>query len=686
MEDVFRALVLDYALSPPVIVEGVARPFVKSGCTVDYRPFYPNLVRTDLERYSLIVLLAGRTPAFPSGMMSVDEVQAAVGFVRNGGTLVLGPNLDGGEGANERYQFNRVLADLEVPIQICGDRIEDPENRYAASMWDRPLYRPAPGHPVSEGVEERLAFDRSTSLMAGEGATVLLSAFESARPRGAAPVIAMARSGDGLVLVAGRFLLSATGVPLRLSGEPLLHPEQLADTDVFLDRLAKHVVGLARGDVEWSCINPTPDRAMGEEDPPDFVLDRSPLLDDVPDGVRTVKLDPPSGELDPHDREAASEYEALPDERRYGWIRKEGIRASWGSAVQWRKPLESRTEVERVAGALEACDVNLFWGIANCQAAAGAGYTREERESVLERWEWTAQALDGSPVKWYPTLDYRFFRDEESRCIGAQGQVLEAPSPMDLSFWRRGWRDSLLAIAEFSRSHRGVGGIALDLELYGHPPAFNYYTGYGFEDACYAAALERLSAEGNEGWHREAAGVPERDRFDWLRTHGLLERYFEVLSEEVEAICRGIREDVWCVNPDLLFASYIFTTPVNWFDLGVYRGFCTPQRPIVLMTFNIRSGRMLEYLRAERVYAYHATVALLGMIGREEYATVFANAQCYGHGYWMNNINALLHADPESVESPARQGMSMDDAVGAIREANRAVLSGRESDGKGGPH
>ena len=222
-------------------------------------------------------------------------------------------------------------------------------------------------------------------------------------------------------------------------------------------------------------------------------------------------------------RRLAGHYEAIPDERLYGWIREESIRASWGSTVQWGGNQTTKVEVEQVCKALEACDVNLFWDISNCQAVAGTGFSEAERAAVLERWEWTSAALDGSSVRWYPTLDYRFFRDERTRCFGAQGQELEAPSPMDLEFWRRGWRDPLCAIADFSLTHPGVGGIAIDVELYAHPPAFNYYMGYGFEDACYTFVLDRWAGWVGGSLLDEAAGLGLTERFDWLRTHGLLE-------------------------------------------------------------------------------------------------------------------------------------------------------------------
>lgn len=688
MPDPVRMLILDYALATPEINEGVAYYFAEAGCAVDYRPFYPNLVRDDLASYAIIALLAGRTPAFPSGMMSVHEVHPAAEFVRNGGTLILGPNLEGGEGANERHLFNRILSDLGVQIRICNDQITDDTHRYAATLGERPFYRPTAGHPVSDGVAGQLAFERSTSLLAGENVSVPLTSFDTARPRGAMPAMAMARAGQGAVLVAGRYLLNATGIPLRISGEPLVHPEWLEDTSVFLQNLARYLVGLTNGTAAWADVNPVPVSEIGPAGQADFDTDRAPVLDRLPDGVRVVTFQGLSGThdaspphatrrtpqcLDRYDRALAAHYDALPDERLYGWIRNEGVRACWGSTVEWGSMIRAQEDIGRVAEALKAMDVNVFWGISNCQAVAGAGYTDAEKADVLRLWTWTAEALEGSSVKWYPTLDYRYFREEKTRCYGAQGQKLDAVSAMDFEFWRVNWRDALCAIAGFSRDHPCVGGIAMDVELYGHPPAYNYYMGYGFEDECYFAVIARWEGWVDAGLLRDAAEVQLPDRFNWLRTHGLLEDYYTVLSAEVTRVCREIREAVWRINPDLLFASYIFTTPCNWFDLGVYRGFSTPERPIILMTFNVKSGRMMEHLRRRGVYAYHTSVALLGMIKRDEYPTVFANARKYGHGYWMNNVNALITGDPNSVESPARQGIAFEDAVRAIRAANDTV-------------
>ncbi|MBT5876582.1 MAG: hypothetical protein HOH43_24370 [Candidatus Latescibacteria bacterium] len=681
-----QMLILDYAMATPEINEAIAYHYVHAGCIVDYRQYYPNLVRDDVDNYSVIALLAGRTPAFPSALMSQNEVAIAAEFVRKGGTLILAPNLEGGEGANERFLYNRILADLGINIRICNDQVLDEEHKYAATLWDRPFYRPVSDHPVAAGVADQLALERSTSLLAGEDTSVMLTAFETARPRSGAPVMALGRAGEGHVLVAGRYLLNATGIALRISGEPLVHPELLDETAVFLQNVANYTVGLGTGSADWADVNPAPAERVGAVGSVDFDLDRSEVLDYLPHGVNVDTfasedtLLPPGLPdsairrpriLDDYDRDLASHYAQLPGDRLYGWVRDEGIRACWGSTVDWGRTIKSKEDVEKVTGTLKDMDVNLFWGISNCQAVGGPGYSEEEESKVLQQWNWTAEALADSNVKWYPTLDYRYFREEKTRCYGAQGQKLDAVSPMDLDFWHNNWRNSMLAIAEYSLECPSIGGICMDVELYSHPPAYNYYTGYGFEDECYFTVLEHWKGWGDPGILNEAEDVQLPDRFNFLRVHGLLDEYFNVLSSEVERICRSIRSDILRINPDLLLASYVFTTPCNWFDLGLYRGFSSPERPIILMTFNVKSGRMMEQLRRRGVYAYHTSVALLGMMKENEYETVFTNAREYGHGLWMNNVNSLIIEDPSSVEAPASQGIGFDAAVKAIYDAGQ---------------
>ncbi|MGH7416465.1 MAG: hypothetical protein ACREKB_01640, partial [Candidatus Rokuibacteriota bacterium] len=61
-----RLLLLDLALSDPLVLGATADPWHAAGYTVEYRRFYPHLTRQDLARYRVLVLLGGRQPETPS--------------------------------------------------------------------------------------------------------------------------------------------------------------------------------------------------------------------------------------------------------------------------------------------------------------------------------------------------------------------------------------------------------------------------------------------------------------------------------------------------------------------------------------------------------------------------------------------------------------------------------------------
>ena len=65
-----RLLLLDLALTDPVLLNGTAQPWRDEGYTVEYRRFYPHLARSDLQRYRVILCLLGRDPEAPSDALT----------------------------------------------------------------------------------------------------------------------------------------------------------------------------------------------------------------------------------------------------------------------------------------------------------------------------------------------------------------------------------------------------------------------------------------------------------------------------------------------------------------------------------------------------------------------------------------------------------------------------------------
>ncbi len=176
-----RLLVVDYAMAYPVEHAGMIRAFSEAGFDVDYRPFYPAMVERDARDYDAIVLLGGGDPG-----MSIQEVDLAINFVSRGKVLVLAMPSDGpyGErrkvnpGVHDRYQFNEVLARLDINLHALN-----------ADHETGPVLNPfvdfvlAAGHPAGRGLDGSVAARAGTRLLVGDAAEPLLVEPEGPPPR-----------------------------------------------------------------------------------------------------------------------------------------------------------------------------------------------------------------------------------------------------------------------------------------------------------------------------------------------------------------------------------------------------------------------------------------------------------------------------------------------------------------------
>lgn len=167
-----RLLVVDYAMAYPEEHAGMIRAFSEAGFDVDYRPYYPAMVERDARDYDAIVLLGGGDPG-----MSIQEVDLAINFVSRGKVLVLAMPSDGpyGErrkvnpGVHDRYQFNEVLARLDINLHALN---ADHETGPVLNPVVR--YEMAAGHPVGQGLDGIVAVRAGTRLLVGDDAEPLL--------------------------------------------------------------------------------------------------------------------------------------------------------------------------------------------------------------------------------------------------------------------------------------------------------------------------------------------------------------------------------------------------------------------------------------------------------------------------------------------------------------------------------
>jgi hypothetical protein len=112
-----RLLLVDLALSDPVVLSGTAAPWHDAGYTVEYRQFFPHLARADLERYRTVIVLCGREPEAPSDALTAGDFALLNEWLRHGGVVVLGYDADG-EGFLDRWAANRWLEFEGIGISI----------------------------------------------------------------------------------------------------------------------------------------------------------------------------------------------------------------------------------------------------------------------------------------------------------------------------------------------------------------------------------------------------------------------------------------------------------------------------------------------------------------------------------------------------------------------------------------
>src|SRR5437764_840295 len=131
-----RLLVLDLALSEPALLNGTVQPWRDEGYNVEYRRFYPHLVRADLDRYRVLLFLLGREPEAPSDALTAGDLALLTEWVLRGGgdglVLVISRHALGALGP----QFRPTTAPLQQP-----DALERTRGFLAAlARWTR---RPA---------------------------------------------------------------------------------------------------------------------------------------------------------------------------------------------------------------------------------------------------------------------------------------------------------------------------------------------------------------------------------------------------------------------------------------------------------------------------------------------------------------------------------------------------------------
>ena len=608
-------LLLDLALSDPMVLNATAAPWHEVGYTVEYRRFYPHLTRQDLTRYHTLVVLGGREPETASDALTLGDVALITEWTRQGGVVVFGYAGDG-EGFLDRWVMNRWLAAMGTGLVIGDFPLED--TVAGAGSDPQPSVFPLPHsalrnagfEPFAAGRNHVVLVRRESQALARSSATAFVRPpREEPGPRPRAAVVAAARVGDGLVVVISRHALAALGPDLR----PSTHPPVSAPGDAnrsrdFLDALARWTLRPA----EWASIAPAADQVpLTLASAPHPLAGRAPPLA-PPSGADVIVLPQPLPAGDPPTTPRAG----VP-----AWIGRQGMRVVWTRAPSSQRALDSLLAFVEV-------------GALNALATEVSAPARADSLGLRNAWRGAATRLQATSLRWFPAFvlaELRTQAEPATREVDVRGDTAAVSCGLDSLLWRGGLRPAYRALARLG-GERGadlVAGVAVDLDV-----PNDGYAAAGFCDASYREGLSALELDSADAGR--LAVLPASARYDALLEAGLLGRYEAALEGLVAQRAAALRAEVRRLNPDLRFAFRSARVPTDWFSLGLLRGFSAPDAPVLLWTREPRVRDLLAQYRARGIFALSGVGLTPERVPASEWPRLRRLAFAEHDGFWLS--------------------------------------------------
>lgn len=623
-----RLLLVDFALTDPLVLDATAGPWHAAGYTVEYRRYYPHFTRSDLRRYRGVVLLGGREPEAPSDAVTLGDLAMLSEWLREGGIVVLGYSGDG-EGSDDRWTMNRWLAAVGAGIAIADDPLEDSIPPPAGAIEPQARLVPLPQSaldragvaPFPAGRNHALAVRRSSQALARSSATAFARpAGQAPAPSARAPTVAASRVGPGLVVVASRHALAAAGADIRPSTLPAVPgSEELARSRTFLVALARWT----RRPAEWAGVAPAAARRPLLRAEARRALAPHPPPLQAPEGADVIRVP----------RAAAGDQRA--GAGRVGvrvdvpvWITRQGIRGLW-----------TRWPYRGFDSLLTVLDIGGFNALATVVPPAALFDSLGSRAA----WRFVAERLQATSLRWFPATGLADLRPPGATLVperDRRGQPLPAWCALDTLFWRGVLRPALHTLARVG-GERGepVAGIALDLDAPGAR-----YAAAGFCDATYREGVAALGLDSADAVR--LAGLPPEVRYDSLLERGALGRYYDGLEGAVANRAAALRAELRTVNPDLRVVVRSAAVPTDWFAVGLLRGLSSGDLPILLWTRERRTRELLARF-GERGAALLSAVALApDRLAPRDWSRLRRLAFGEHDGFWLTGTAApALHPD-----------------------------------------
>jgi hypothetical protein len=653
-----RVLFVDLESRSGASWSGLREDLTRRGVEFVHRKHYPHVTDADVQGdYGAIIVAMGTGPGGPVPMMRAGSVNALSSFVGRGGTLMFltsGGWENGSKSTNDRYRINQILENVEVRARVEnntlvgdvflgeGDRpplhVSRPWAYVTPLEWnlagavgfvgpglqtDPPITAFALGDAPSISCESanirvlaRAHIDIYSWVALGGDMPLEI-------PNESLPVAIISTALAGQVAIAPRSFFELPFHSAQGADQPILEPNLLDGTRAIANLIVSEWLEAADGQpvaVHEGCIaGHLPLFRLGEDIESDGELRPPPTGMSTRDVAARSPIPPewaqegiPNGPVEP---------------LRPSWFPPDRARLVYGDlwAVDRMRPIINQLQITGMNGFVATMP-------------AGPLINFDPTANITALISETAQLSLTAQQKFFVATHFRneFYgelRSEVSPALGAHGQTLDAPRPLSDIWWRQNLEPLVLGAARASAEITGLTGMVLDLELY-EAGSLAYADGHCFDDECWAHIAESITANDTDRGHA-ASIIQTTDRLPWLVDQGLMAFAYRHLENLVAARGRDLLERAREIDPDFTLILYTHAVQDGWFYRGLYRGFGTTERPVVLLSYDQNLDYIMRNLRA-RGYPVFGLSGILGVrLSARDAGTALYNAAANSDGYWL---------------------------------------------------
>ena len=332
----------------------------------------------------------------------------------------------------------------------------------------------------------------------------------------------------------------------------------------------------------------------------------------------------------------------------YNWIPCEGIACGW----MHLDPFENKQE--EVAERILQSGQNMLWLQLTPELFLSDNGTRtaQEKAQFFERITRFTAALHKKAQEHNKSVPRIFVGMELSGNFATQPVNEEAtslygtsyskiPAPLDFEHY---WKKELVEVFDRFYDHwkqsLGSGlplaGIFLDFEMYHAPDQTGQYSNLmDFSDLAWHTYTKKTN---------NSALVKLKttnDRLTYLLNNKQLGNNLSFLENEDEALGKKIKNHLNRTLPDGIIAAYNINLPHSWFYKGMLAGLSSPEKPLILATFNNEYYSHYDWLTKNNIHLFHLPVLLFSKLRNKADFNLINTFSEQHDGLWFNRYSRL---------------------------------------------